>query len=87
MIGFHFDGGQNRHIAVSSYVAPWIKAIKNNQKCLSKQHIKDAFACLLCNCFSPVGPKKFCQIIGISFGFDPIPFLPTYYCIFIKVNR
>ena len=39
------------------------------------QQIKDAVAYLLLNCHFTVGPKIFCQIIGIPMGSDPAPFL------------
>ena len=61
--------------------------IKNNVTDLNKQQIKDAIAYLLFNCYFTVGPKIFCQIIGIPMGSDPAPFLPAYSNIFMKVSR
>ena len=37
------------------------------------------------NRYFTVGPKVFCQIIGIPVGPNPAPFLPTYCYIFLKV--
>ena len=36
--------------------------------------MKDAVVYLLSNCYFTVGPKIFCQIIGIPMGSDPVPF-------------
>ena len=36
--------------------------------------MKDAVSNLLSNCYFTVGPKIFCQIIGIPMGSDPAPF-------------
>ena len=59
--------------------ARWVKNIKDNVICLNKQQIKDAVAYLLFNsCFS-VGPKIFCQIIGILMGSDPALFFANLF--------
>lgn len=60
MIDFCFDGGEIIHIVVSSYVAPWLKDIKDNQRCLNKQQRKDGVAYLPFNCYFIVGPKSLC---------------------------
>ena len=74
LIDFCFYGGENKYITVNNYGADWVKYIKDNVICLNKQQIKDAVACLLFNCYFTVGPKTFCQIIGIPMGSDPAPF-------------
>ena len=38
---FCFDGRNNNYVTVSSYGARWVKDIKENQICLSKQQWKD----------------------------------------------
>ena len=86
LIDFCFDGGECKYIAVNNYGARWVKNIKDNVVCLNKQQIKDAVAYLLLNCYFTVGPKIFCQIIGISMGSDPAPFLPTYSYTSMKVS-
>ena len=48
----------------------WVNNIKDNVICLNKQQIKDAIAYLLFSCPFTVGPKIFCQIIGIPMGSD-----------------
>ena len=53
---------------------------------VSTKQIKDAVAHLLLNCYFTVGPKIFCQIIGIPMGSDPAPFLPTYSYTSMKVS-
>ena len=63
LIDFCFDRGESKHITVNSYGALWLKNIKDNVIYLNKQHIKDAVAYLLFNCYSNVGHKIFCQII------------------------
>ena len=60
---------------VNNYRAGQVKNIKDDVICLNKQQIKDAVADLLLNCYFTVGPKIFCQIIGIPMGSDPAPFL------------
>ena len=49
LIDFCFDGGENVYITVNNYGARWVKNIKDNVTCLSKQQIKDAVAYLLFN--------------------------------------
>ena len=78
LIDFRFDGGECRYMTVNNYGACWVKNIKDNVICLNKQQIKDAVAYILLNCYFTVGPKIFSQIIGISMGSDPAPFLPAY---------
>ena len=86
-IEFYFDGGESKYITVNNYAACWVKNIKDNVICLNKQQIKDAVAyLLLLNCYFTVGPKIFCQVIGIHMGSDPAPFLPTYSYTFMEVS-
>ena len=59
LIDFCFDAGESKYITVNSYVARWVKNIKNNVICLNKQQIKDAVSYLLCNCYFTVGSKMF----------------------------
>ena len=87
MIDFCFDGEESKYITVNNYEARWVKNIKDNVICLNKQQIKDPVAYLLFNCYFTVDPKIFYQIIGISMGSDPAPFMPTYSYIFMKVSR
>ena len=49
LIDFCFDGGENVYITVNNYGARWVKNIKDNVTCLSKQQTKDAVAYLLFN--------------------------------------
>ena len=86
LIDFCFDGGECKYITVNNYGARWVNNIKDNVICLNKQQIKDAVAYLLLNCYFTVGPKIFCQIIGIPMGSDPAPFLPTYSYTSMKVS-
>ena len=65
LIDFCFDGGESKYITVNNYGARWVKNIKDNVICLNKQQIKDAVTYLLPNCCFTVGPKIFCQIIGV----------------------
>ena len=74
LIDFCFDGGKGKYITVNNYGGRWVKNIKNNVIYLNKQQIKDAVAYLLLNCYFSVGPKTFCQIIGIPMGSDPARF-------------
>ena len=85
-IDFCFDGGECKYITVNNYGARWVNNIKDNVICLNKQQIKDAVAYLLLNCYFTVGPKIFCQIIGISMGSDPAPFLPSFSYTSMKVS-
>ena len=71
LIDFCFDGGERKNITVNNYGAHWVKNLKDNVICLNKQQIKDAIAYLLLNCYFTVGPKIFCQIIGIPMRSDP----------------
>ena len=85
LIDFCFDRGESKYITVNNYGARWIKNIKDNVICLNKQQIKVAVAYRLFNCYLTVGPKIFCQIIGIPLGSDPsVVFLPTYSYTFMK---
>ena len=86
LIDFSFDGGECKYITVNNHGARWIKIIKDNVICLNKHQIKHAVAYLLLNCYFTVGPKIFCQIIGIPMGSDPAPFLPTYSYTSMKVS-
>ena len=74
LIDFCFDGGESKYITVNNYGACWVKNIKDNVICLNKQQIKVAVAYQLFNCYLTVGPKIFCQIIGIPLGSDPLVF-------------
>ena len=87
LIDFCFDGGECKYITVNNYGARWVKNIKDNVICLNKQQIKNAVAFLLFNYYFAVGPKIFCQIIGIPMGSDPAPFLPTYSYTFMKISE
>ena len=77
LIDFCFNGGECNYITVNNYGARWVINIKDNVICLNKQQIKDAVAYILLNCYFTVGPKIFCQIIGIPMESDRAPFLPT----------
>ena len=63
--------------------ARWVKIIKDDRICLNKQQI-DAATYLLFNCFFTVGPKIFCQIIGIPIGSDPAPFFVDLFLYFYE---
>ena len=84
MIDFCFDGGERKYIKVNNCGALWVKNIKDNAICLNKQQIKDAVAYLLLNCYFTVGPKIFCQIIGIPMGSDPAPFFANLFLYFYE---
>ena len=71
LIDFCFDGRERKYIKVNNCGALWVKNVKDNAICLNKQQIKDAVAYLLLNCYFTVGPKIFCQIIGIPMWSDP----------------
>ena len=60
------------------------KNIKDNVICLNKQQIKDAVAYLVFNCYFTVGPKIFCQIVGIPKGSDPAPFFANLFLYFYE---
>ena len=76
-----FDG-ECEYITVNNYGARWVKNIKDNVICLNKQQVKDAVAYLLLNCYFTVGPKIFCQIVGISMGSDPASFFANIFLYF-----
>ena len=84
LIEFCFDGGENKYIKANNYGTRWVKYIKDNVICLNKQHIKDAVAYLLFNCYFTVGPKIFCQIVGIPMGSDPAPFFANLFLYFYE---
>ena len=86
LVDFCFDGGESKYITVNNYGACWVKNIKDNVICLNKQQINYAVSYVLFNCYFTVGPKLFCQIIGIHMGSDPAPFLPTYSYTFMEVS-
>ena len=81
---FCFDGGESKYITVNNYPDHWVKNIKDNVICLNKKQIKDAVAYLLFNCYLPVGPKIFCQIIGITMGPYPAPFFANSFLHFYE---
>ena len=78
LIDFCFDGGEWKYITVNNYGARCVNNIKYNVICLYKQQIKDAVAYLLLNCYFTVGPKIFCQIIGIPMGSDSSTFFANF---------
>ena len=84
LIDFCFDRGESKSITVNNYGARWVKNITDNVICLNKQQIKDAVAYLLLNCYFTVGPKIFCQIIGIPMGSDPAPFFANLFLYFYE---
>ena len=87
LIDFCFNEGERKYIiTVNSYESRWVKNIKDNIICLSKQQIKDADAYLLFNCYFTVSSKIFCQITGIPIGSDSDLFLPIYSYILMKVS-
>ena len=75
---FCFDWRGVEYIAVNKYGARWAKNTKYRVICLNKQQIKDVGAYLLFNFYFTVGPKIFCQIIGVPMGLIHLLFLPTY---------
>ena len=87
LIDFCFDGRKIKYITVNNYGACGVKNIKYNVICLNKQQIKDAVACLLLNCYFNVGPKIFCQMIGIPMGSDPAPFFAYLFLYFYESNQ
>ena len=78
---FCFDGGES--VTVNNYGAHWVKNIKDNVICINKQQMKDVVDYLLFNCYFTVGPKIFCQIIGIPIRFDRDPFSSLRILIFL----
>ena len=86
LIDFRFDGGENKYIIVNNYEAHWVNNIINIVICLTKQHIKDAVAYLLFNCYFTVGRKIFCQIIRIPMGFDPASFFANLFLYFYETK-
>ena len=64
--------------------ARWVKNIRDNVICINKQQIKDAVDYLLFNCCYTVGPKIFCQIIGIPMESDPAPFFENLFLDFYE---
>ena len=84
LIDFCFDGGECKYITVNNYGARWVNNIKDNVICLNKQQIKDAVAYLLLNCYFTIGPKIFCQIIGIPMESDPAPFFANLFLYFYE---
>ena len=42
LVDFCFDGGESKYITVNNYGACWVKNIKDNLICLSKQQINYA---------------------------------------------
>ena len=48
--------------------------------------LTNLYTYLLLNWYFTVGPKIFCQIIGIPMRSDPAPFLPIYSYISMKVK-
>ena len=84
LIDFCFDGGECKYITVNNYGARWVNNIKDNVICLNKQQIKDAVAYLLLNCYFTVGPKIFCQIIGIPIGLIQLPFFANVFLCFYE---
>ena len=87
LIDFCFDGGECKYITVNNYGARWVNNVKDNVICLSKQQINDEIAYLLLNCYFTVGPKIFCQIIGIPMGSDPAPFFANLFSILMRINE
>ena len=84
LIDFCFDGGTKNFILINKFGARCIDNRKNDQLCFSKQDVKDAVTCLLCNCYFTVGSKLFCQIIGIPMGSDPAPFFANLFLYFLR---
>ena len=87
LIDFCFDGGESKYITVNNYGARWVKDIKDNVIRLNKQQIKYAVAYLLFHCHFTVGPKVFCQIIGIPMGSDSAPFSTNSFLYFYENKR
>ena len=79
LIDICFDEGKSKYFTVNDYGARWAKYINNNVICPNKQQIKYAVAYLLFNCYFIVGPKIFCQIIGIPMGSDPALFFDNLF--------
>ena len=84
LIDFCFDGGESKYITVNNHGVRWVKNIKDNVICLTKQQIKDTVAYLLFNCYFIVGPQIFCQIIGILMGSDPAHFFANLFLYFYE---
>ena len=86
LIDFCFDGGESKFITVNNYGARWVKNINDSVIALNKQQIKDAVTYLLFTCYLAVGPKIFCQIIGMPMGCDPAPFFANLFLYFYESN-
>ena len=65
------------------YIYIYIYVIYLNKQ---QQQIKDAVTYLLFNCYFTVGPKIFCQIIGIPMGSDPAPFFANLFLYFCEIK-
>ena len=79
LIDFCFDGGENKFIQINKFGARWIREVNKNMICFSKQQMKDTVSYLLSNCYFTVGPKIFCQTIGIPMGSEPAPFFANLF--------
>ena len=87
LIDFCFESEKSNYMTVSSYGACWAEVIKDNQKCLNKQKLKDSVVYLLWNCFSSLDHKILDQIMSIPIRSDVAPFFITdCFFQFVKVS-
>lgn len=87
LIDFCFESEKSNYMTVRSYGACWVEAIKDDQKCLNKQKLKDSVVYLLWNCFSSLDHKILDQIMSIPIRSDVAPFFITdCFFQFVKVS-
>ena len=69
LIDFCFDGGESKYITFNNYGTCWVRNIKDNVLCLSKQQIKDAVAYLLfLILFSLLALRSFARLLVFLWG-------------------
>ena len=80
---FCFNGCITSKIVIHKNEARWCHSSNSNLNKdkiqLDKDHVKDAIAYLLDNCFFSIGDNVFKQVIGIPMGSDPAPFMANLF--------
>ena len=79
LIDFCFKGGTKDFIAVDKYGAKWVNDVTSYSLVFSKASLKKSVKYLMNNCFFQFGNKIFRQVIGITMGSDPAPFMANLF--------
>ena len=82
-----FKDGTRDYVTVYNSRGFWSRSKSKTGRSYFLQEIKSCLEFLINNSFFQVGPKIFCQVIGIKMGSDPAPFFANLFLLFYESRR